>query len=85
MLVGLVVYDHLFVPFARMFTGNPTGIACLRKMGMGFMVNILATVVSGLVEMKRKAVAAEHNLLDQPAAIIPKVYFDCFLSIAFLE
>ena len=70
-LVGLVVYDRLFVPFARRFTGNPTGITCLQRMGIGFMVNILATVVSGLVEMKRKAVAEEHNLLDQPAAIIP--------------
>ncbi|PSS15749.1 Protein NRT1/ PTR FAMILY 3.1 like [Actinidia chinensis var. chinensis] len=70
-LVGLVVYDRLFVPLARRFTGNPTGITCLQRMGIGFMVNILATVVSGLVEMKRKAVAEEHNLLDQPAAIIP--------------
>ncbi|GFY98120.1 hypothetical protein Acr_12g0006610 [Actinidia rufa] len=70
-LVGLVVYDRLFVPLARRFTGNPTGITCLQRMGIGFMVNIFATVVSGLVEMKRKAVAAEHNLLDQPAAIIP--------------
>ena len=54
-------------------------------MGIGFMVNILATVVLGFVEMKRKAVAAEHNLLDQPAAIIPKAFFGCFLSISFLE
>ncbi|XP_052174452.1 protein NRT1/ PTR FAMILY 3.1-like [Diospyros lotus] len=69
--IGLVLYDRLFVPFARRFTGNPTGITCLQRMGIGFTVNILATVVAGLVEIKRKAVAASHNLLDEPKAVIP--------------
>ena len=35
------------------------------------MINILAIVVAAVVEIKRKAVAAEHNLLDDPKAIIP--------------
>jgi dipeptide/tripeptide permease len=71
MLGGLVLYERLFVPFARRFTGNPSGITCLQRMGVGFMVNILATIVSSFVEIKRKAVAANHNLLDDPKAIIP--------------
>jgi len=40
-------------------------------MGVGFVVNILATIVASLVEIKRKAVAANHNLLDDPKAVIP--------------
>ena len=66
MMLGVVLYERLFVPFARRFTGNPSGITCLQRMGVGFVINIVATVVSALVEMKRKSVAAKHHLLDDP-------------------
>ncbi|TKY62743.1 NRT1/ PTR FAMILY 3.1 [Spatholobus suberectus] len=71
MMVGIVLYERLFVPFARRFNGNPSGITCLQRMGVGFVVNILATLVSALVEIKRKAVAAKYHLLDSPNATIP--------------
>ncbi|XP_071723721.1 protein NRT1/ PTR FAMILY 3.1-like [Rutidosis leptorrhynchoides] len=71
MLLGLVLYERVFVPFIRRFTKNPSGITTLQRMGVGFAINILATVVSALVEMKRKHVAANHNLLDNPKAMIP--------------
>ncbi|CAL5431329.1 unnamed protein product [Camellia sinensis] len=74
-LIGLVLYDSLFVPIARLFTRNHSGITCLQRMGIGIMLHILANIVSALVEMKRKAVAADHNLLDQPTAVIPITVF----------
>ncbi|CAK9152698.1 unnamed protein product [Ilex paraguariensis] len=70
-LFGLVLYERLFVPFARQFTRNPVGITCLQRMGIGFVANILATIVGALVEIKRKEVAGNHNLLDKPTATIP--------------
>ncbi|KAJ9185025.1 hypothetical protein P3X46_004703 [Hevea brasiliensis] len=97
MLTGLVLYERLFVPLARRFTGNPSGITCLQRMGIGFFINIIATVVSALVEMKRKAVAAHHNSLDDPKAIIPISVFwlvpqfclhgvaEVFMSVGHLE
>ncbi|CAI9099478.1 OLC1v1036305C1 [Oldenlandia corymbosa var. corymbosa] len=71
MLVGLALYERLFVPFVRRFTGHPAGITYLQRMGVGFTINILVTIVSALVEIKRKEVAARHNLLDKPTAVIP--------------
>ncbi|RVW15875.1 Protein NRT1/ PTR family 3.1 [Vitis vinifera] len=70
-LIGIVLYERFFVPLARRFTRNPSGITSLQRMGIGFMVNILATIVASFVEIKRKAIAANHNLLDKPRAIIP--------------
>ncbi|KAH7844198.1 hypothetical protein Vadar_025342 [Vaccinium darrowii] len=70
-LIGLVLYERLFVPFARRFTKKPTGITCLQRMGIGYAVNILTTIVSAFVEIKRKQVAADHGLLDKPTATIP--------------
>ncbi|KAL5702999.1 hypothetical protein ACHQM5_028146 [Ranunculus cassubicifolius] len=71
LLIGLIVYERLLVPIARRFTKNPAGITCLQRMGVGFVINIISTGVAALVEIKRKSVASEHNLLDSPLAIIP--------------
>lgn len=97
MLTGLVLYERLLVPFARRFTKNPSGITCLQRMGVGFAINILATLVSSLIEIRRKKVAAEHNLLDDPTATIPFSVFwlvpqfwlhgiaEVFMSVGHLE
>ncbi|GFS33407.1 major facilitator superfamily protein [Actinidia rufa] len=74
-LFGILLYERLFVPFARRITKNPTGITFLQRIGIGFTINILGTFISALVETKRKAVAANHGLLDKPTAIIPITVF----------
>ncbi|ESW34037.1 hypothetical protein PHAVU_001G119000 [Phaseolus vulgaris] len=71
LMVGLVLYERLFVPFIRRFTKNPSGITSLQRMGVGFVVSIIATLVSAWVEIKRKKVAAKYQLLDIPSATIP--------------
>ncbi|PQP92269.1 Major facilitator superfamily protein isoform 2 [Prunus yedoensis var. nudiflora] len=76
MLAGLVFYKRLlFVPFARRLTGNPAGITCLQRMGIGLMINIIATIVASFVEIIRKSVAANNKLLDDPKALIPVTVF----------
>ncbi|KAF8398193.1 hypothetical protein HHK36_017119 [Tetracentron sinense] len=97
MLLGLVAYERIFVRIARRFTGNPSGITYLQRMGIGFAINIISTMVASFVEMKRKNVAANHNLLDKPLAIIPISVFwlvpqyslhglaEVFMSVAHLE
>ncbi|KAM3376082.1 protein NRT1/ PTR FAMILY 3.1 [Capsicum galapagoense] len=96
-LIGLVLYERFFVPFARQFTGHKSGITCLQRMGIGVAVNILATATSALAEIKRKKVAAGHNLLDHPMAVIPISVFwlvpqyclhgiaEVFMSVGHLE
>ncbi|KAH9621032.1 hypothetical protein KSS87_000272 [Heliosperma pusillum] len=71
MLIGLVLYERVIVPFARKFTKNPSGLTCLQRMGIGYMINIFATLFASMIELKRKTVATQHNLLDKPNATIP--------------
>ncbi|XP_012569240.1 protein NRT1/ PTR FAMILY 3.1-like [Cicer arietinum] len=97
MMTGVILYERVFVPFARRFTKNPVGITCLQRMGVGLVINIVATIVSALVEIKRKNVAAKYNLLDSPKAIIPISVFwlvpqyclhgvaEVFMSVGHLE
>lgn len=70
-LTTLPLYERLFIPIARRITHNPVGITCLQRMGIGFFISIFATIASALVEIRRKHVAKDHNLLDHPTAIIP--------------
>lgn len=75
MLISVVAYDRIFVPVARRFTGNPAGITYLQRMGIGLAVSVLSTVAAGVVEVKRKGIAAHYGLIDHPKAVIPMSVF----------
>ena len=97
MLVTVVLYDRIFVKILRKWTKNPRGITLLQRMGIGLVVSILATLVAGFVEKKRKAAASAHGLLNQPHSMIPISVFwlvpqyslhgmaEAFMSIGHLE
>lgn len=65
------IYDRVFVPLARKFTGHPNGITVLQRIGVGLFLSILTMVVSALVETKRINVAKKHGLIDDQSAILP--------------
>lgn len=65
------IYDRVFVPLARKFTGHPNGITVLQRIGVGLFLSILTMVVSALVETKRVNVAKSHGLIDDQSAILP--------------
>ncbi|XP_058078775.1 protein NRT1/ PTR FAMILY 3.1 [Magnolia sinica] len=97
MLTTISLYDRIFIPIARRFTGLDRGISYLQRMGVGFAISILATLVAGFVEEKRKHAAMAHGLLDSPHATIPITVFwlvpqyalhgmaEAFMSIGHLE
>ena len=70
-LFAVPFYDQIFVPIARKFTGHPSGITVLQRIGVGLFLSILNMVVSALVEAKRVSIAKEYNLMDKTKATIP--------------
>ena len=70
-IVCMPIYDRYFIPTARKFTGHPSGITVLQRIGTGLFLSIFIMVVSGLVETKRINVVKESNLLDHPKVIVP--------------
>ncbi|BBN05415.1 protein MpNPF12 [Marchantia polymorpha subsp. ruderalis] len=61
-LISVPIYDRVFVPFARRFTGNPTGITNLQRLGLGLVTPILAMTCAALVERRRLGVVHEKNM-----------------------
>ncbi|CAI9091614.1 OLC1v1026689C5 [Oldenlandia corymbosa var. corymbosa] len=72
---GVFLYERIFVPCVRRFTHNPTGITHLQRIGIGLALNMMVSIIAALVEIKRKQVAAAHDLLDKPNAVIPITIF----------
>ncbi|XP_071699423.1 protein NRT1/ PTR FAMILY 3.1-like [Rutidosis leptorrhynchoides] len=70
-IITIALYDRVFVPFASCVTKNPAGITCLQRIGIGFIINTCASLVASFVEIKRKHVARDYNLLDKPTQMIP--------------
>nr|CAB3465255.1 unnamed protein product [Digitaria exilis] len=75
MLVALALYDRAFVPLARRVTGLRPGITYFQRMGIGLAISILGVATAALVETKRRAAAAEHGFLDDPAGVVPVSVF----------
>ncbi|KAL2326376.1 hypothetical protein Fmac_025434 [Flemingia macrophylla] len=70
-LFAVPLYDRVFVPVVRKFTGTPTGITVLQRIGVGLFLSIFNMVVAALIEAKRIGVARDHGLIDDPKAVLP--------------
>ncbi|WJX93769.1 hypothetical protein P8452_75259 [Trifolium repens] len=79
MMILAPIYDHIIIPFARKYTKSEMGITHLQRIGIGLVLSIIAMAVAAIVEVKRKRVATESNLLDDATKPIPIT----FLWIAF--
>ncbi|KAH9603013.1 hypothetical protein KSS87_012192 [Heliosperma pusillum] len=65
------IYDRIFVPTVRTFTGKPAGITTLQRIGIGMFTSILSMVIAAMVEKKRLLTALEHGLIDMPNVTVP--------------
>ncbi|KAD3067397.1 hypothetical protein E3N88_35277 [Mikania micrantha] len=54
MIFAVPLYDYLFVPFARKFTGHDSGITPLQRIGAGLFLATFSMVSAALMEKKRR-------------------------------
>ncbi|KAK4766272.1 hypothetical protein SAY87_007914 [Trapa incisa] len=70
MLVSVPIYDRYFVPFMRARTGNPRGITLLQRIGIGFIIQVVAIAIAYAVEVKRMHVIRVRGS-SHPKDIVP--------------
>lgn len=97
MLVAIVLYDRLFMPFMQRLTKNPRGISLLQRMGVGLVIHIVIMGIASVTERHRLAVAHEHGIYNSKGTTIPLTIFvllpqfvlmgvaDAFLEVAKIE
>ncbi|OVA18476.1 Proton-dependent oligopeptide transporter family [Macleaya cordata] len=67
----IIIYDRLFVPFARAFTGKPNGITMLQRIGAGMFLSTISMVVAAVIEKRRLQIALDSGLIDTPKRTVP--------------
>jgi peptide/histidine transporter 3/4 len=65
------IYDRVLVKIARGFTGKPSGITMLQRIGIGIFISVFSMIISALVETRRLKIAEEHGLVDDPSSTVP--------------
>ncbi|KAF9683721.1 hypothetical protein SADUNF_Sadunf04G0043800 [Salix dunnii] len=83
LIILVPIYDRLIVPFARKFTGLPTGITHLQRIGVGLILSSISMASAALLEVKRKDVARDHNMLDAIPVLQPLPISTFWISIQF--
>ncbi|KAG8365578.1 hypothetical protein BUALT_Bualt18G0120000 [Buddleja alternifolia] len=78
LIIIVPIYDQIFVPFARKFTKIPTGITYLQRVGVGLILSSLSMAVAAIVEVKRKKVARDNNMLDSIPLLQPPLPISVF-------
>ena len=58
--IFLPIYDRIIVPALRKFTKREGGITLLQSIGIGIIFSILAMIVAGVMEKKRRTSAIMH-------------------------
>ncbi|KAK6264556.1 hypothetical protein SCA6_019990 [Theobroma cacao] len=71
LIIIVPFYDQIVVPLLRRFTGHPTGITHLQRIGVGLILSSISMAVAAIMEVKRKAVARDHNMLDAIPVLQP--------------
>ncbi|GLJ31709.1 hypothetical protein SUGI_0637420 [Cryptomeria japonica] len=73
------IYDRIFVPVARRFTGHEAGITHLQRVGVGLVLAVIAMCIAAVVEVKRKHVAKENGMLDSIPILMPPIPMSVFM------
>lgn len=71
LIIIVPIYDRIFVPVMRKITGIPTGVTHLQRIGIGLILASISMAVAAVIEVKRKRVARENNMLDAIPLLSP--------------
>ncbi|TKY71903.1 NRT1/ PTR FAMILY 4.6 [Spatholobus suberectus] len=78
LIIIVPIYDRIFVPVMRKITGIPTGVTHLQRIGVGLVLSCISMAVASIIEVKRKRVARDNNMLDAVPVLMPPLPISTF-------
>ncbi|KAM7266602.1 hypothetical protein ACFE04_004499 [Oxalis oulophora] len=76
--IVIPIYEKIIVPIARKYTGVPTGIRSLQRIGVGLVLSAISMGVAGIIETRRKNIAIEKNMVNSNEALPYSVFWLAF-------
>ncbi|CAN6332962.1 unnamed protein product [Urochloa humidicola] len=70
-VIFIPIYDRVIVPVARRYSGRPSGITMLQRIGTGMLLSLLSMVIAALVEARRLRAARDAGVVDEPKVPVP--------------
>uniref|UniRef100_J3M7G2 Major facilitator superfamily (MFS) profile domain-containing protein n=1 Tax=Oryza brachyantha TaxID=4533 RepID=J3M7G2_ORYBR len=70
-VVFIPIYDRAIVPLARRYSGVPSGITMLQRVGAGMVLSLVSMLTAALVETRRLRVVRDAGLVDEPGVPVP--------------
>ncbi|GMI72913.1 ABA-importing transporter 1, NRT1/ PTR family 4.6, nitrate transporter 1:2 [Hibiscus trionum] len=71
LIILIPLYDQIIVPLFRKFTGRLTGITHLQRIGVGLILSSISMATAAIMEVKRKSVARDHNMVNALPVLQP--------------
>lgn len=68
--IWIAIYDRVIVPCLSKYTKNKRGLSFEQRIGIGLFLSCMATAVAALVERKRRTVAIQQGLTDNPVGVV---------------
>ncbi|XP_027338171.1 protein NRT1/ PTR FAMILY 4.5-like [Abrus precatorius] len=78
LIIIVPIYDRIFVPLMRKINGIPTGVTHLQRIGVGLVLSCISMAVASIIEVKRKKVARDNNMLDAVPILMPPLPISTF-------
>ncbi|RYQ86976.1 hypothetical protein S83_072213 [Arachis hypogaea] len=83
LLIIIPLYDRVCVPLLRKITGIPTGITHLQRIGVGLLLSSISMAIAAAIEVKRKNVARDNNMLDATEPLPLSIFWLSFQYFVF--
>ncbi|GFY93227.1 major facilitator superfamily protein [Actinidia rufa] len=62
MIISVLLYEKVLLPFLRKATGNERGVKILQRIGFGMVFSVVTMIVAALVERKRLGLVEKNPL-----------------------
>lgn len=68
------INERVIVPISRKITGDPKGLRCLQRIGIGLLLSVAAMVAAAICETKRREMSRDKGITISSFWLVPQFF-----------